>query len=98
MADTDTRTLFDEVVSDELVAHAERYLVLGLKPVANGEVGCSIVRFKGLRDAFMLGNMFGDVLRTQFGHEMGEQVLLALVESAVLALHGQGIPSGGRHE
>lgn len=89
----DTRTLFDAVVSDADVAHAERYVVLGLKSVTDGDIGTTALRMRGLRDAVGMGHMFGDVLKQNFGHDMGEEILLAFMKAAVLALHGQGMPA-----
>lgn len=92
------RTLFDVVVSDERVANADRYLVLGLKAASGGEQACSLIHMNGLKDAFVIGNTLGESLRSQFGHDFGEQILLTFIEAAVLALHGQGIPAGGGHD
>lgn len=87
------RTLFDDVVRDADVANAERYLVLGLKAVDGGDVGSTSIRMRGLKDAYAMGNMFGEVLEKKFGHGMGEEILVAFLEAAVLALHDQGMPA-----
>ncbi len=87
------RTLFDDVVRDADVANAERFLVLGLKEVADGDIGSTSIRLHGLKDALAMGNMFGDVLEKKFGHDMGEEILTTFLQAAVLALHGQGMPA-----